>query len=421
MLYVIAFFVPPAALFLAGKPFQAAIAFVCFVLACIGVVVMILPGLILYFFPIFLLWFSTFWFAPATYAFAVVKARKSQKRVPERADYAFALRRLAVTLLLIIVIPVTGRVLYWFYAAHRLRAELAQWSAAPDYMLHWDNATINGFPFVVRLRLTNATFRRAQPLPYALNAPLMTIETAPWIGYDLHVEMAEGANLEVPALGVVFDAAAIDVGADFGEHNRTSINFTAHQVAGGEAAAGLRIGTVDGDVLMPGTHWDAGNDYLLLNASFNEISLPWALPPLSDTIKHAQIYGDLNRPWPPGPLREALATWRDSGGSIALLGKLWWGNFEVSLSHGMLTLDAALQPVGSFRVAAENGMAAIDAIVAAGGLSAPEADAAKVALGRLTEPKVVEPRDPAQEVHIGNDRLTLGAAKLLALPRVAWP
>jgi len=73
------------------------------------------------------------------------------------------------------------------------------------------------------------------------------------------------------------------------------------------------------------------------------------------------------------------------------------------------------------RVAAENGMAAIDAIVAAGGLSAPEADTAKSALARLTEPKFVEPPDPAQEVHIGNGRLTLGAAKLLALPRVAWP
>jgi hypothetical protein len=66
MLYVIAFCVPPAALLLARKPVQAVIGFVCYVLAWFGVVATLVPGIILYFFPILVLWFGAFWFVPVS-------------------------------------------------------------------------------------------------------------------------------------------------------------------------------------------------------------------------------------------------------------------------------------------------------------------------------------------------------------------
>lgn len=44
MLYLIAFFLPPLALLLTGKPFQAIISFVLYVLAWIGLFFFLIPG-----------------------------------------------------------------------------------------------------------------------------------------------------------------------------------------------------------------------------------------------------------------------------------------------------------------------------------------------------------------------------------------
>jgi hypothetical protein len=152
MLYVIAFFVPPAALLLARKPLLAIATFACYVLTLIGAGFMIVPGFVLYFFPVLLLWFGIFWFLPATYAVAAVKAQKMNRRTPERADFIFALRGLILTLFLFVAVPVTGRVLFWIYAAHRLREQLDLWRGTPGYTVRWNEAAIEGFPFVARLR-----------------------------------------------------------------------------------------------------------------------------------------------------------------------------------------------------------------------------------------------------------------------------
>ncbi|MBV8905816.1 MAG: DUF2125 domain-containing protein [Acidobacteriia bacterium] len=198
-LYVIAFLVPPAALLWLRKPLQAAIASVCYGLAGFGADTLVIPGIIL-FFPIHLVWFEVFWFAPAAHAVATIKARHAGRPVAERADYVLALRRLTLTLFLLIAIPVIGRTLYWFYAAHQLRAEFDRWVGAPGHHMRWSQAAIEGFPFVARLRLTDASFGGTQPLPYDISAPLAILEAAPWIGADIRVTMPQGARLHLPAL-----------------------------------------------------------------------------------------------------------------------------------------------------------------------------------------------------------------------------
>jgi hypothetical protein len=96
MPYVIAFFAPPVALFLAHRPLQAIVAFACYILAWMGAFVgVVVPGLILFLFPIFILWFAAFWFMPAAYTVAIIHALSAGKAVPEWTDYSFAPRRLS--------------------------------------------------------------------------------------------------------------------------------------------------------------------------------------------------------------------------------------------------------------------------------------------------------------------------------------
>ncbi|MBV8962817.1 MAG: DUF2125 domain-containing protein [Hyphomicrobiales bacterium] len=411
MLYVIAFLVPPAALLWLRKPLQAAIALVCYGLAGFGAVTLVIPGIIL-FFPIHLVWFGVFWFAPAAYAVATIKARHAGRPVAERADYVFALRRLTLTLFLLIAIPVIGRTLYWFYAAHQLRAEFDRWAAAPGHHMRWSQVAIEGFPFVARLRLTEASFGGTQPLPYDIVAPLTIIEAAPWIGADMRVTMPQGARLHVPSLSAGFETALVEITANFGWRNPTLINVGAQQVSGTESLGDLHIEDVHGQISMQGTSPPTGQkDFRSVNLSLGKLSFPGATPTPGDVIERADINAELIGAWPSEPMREALATWRDNGGAIALLpGTLHWGRTEISIGQGMLTLDHALQPTGSFT---------IDAVTVSGGVSAPQAEAAEILLAPLL--KSGRASQPVEKAHIENGMLMLDAAKLLTLPRVVWP
>ena len=67
MLYLIAMFISPLALLLAGKPFQAALNLVIYVLAFVGLIIFIAPGVIL-------------WLIGAVHAFAVISSKKADQR-----------------------------------------------------------------------------------------------------------------------------------------------------------------------------------------------------------------------------------------------------------------------------------------------------------------------------------------------------
>jgi Uncharacterized protein conserved in bacteria (DUF2125) len=226
---------------------------------------------------------------------------------------------------------VTGRLLFWFYAAHQLRAQLDTWAKMPNYTMRWDGASIEGFPFAARLRLTNATFGGTKLLPYEFSAPLLAIETAAWVGPDWHIAMPQGAKLGIPAVALTFDTTAIDVTVNVGGRNPTLVNFTVRDARGSEVVAGLHIDEVFGQLQIPGASpAKARTDFLSVNVNLDKLSSPWALPPRSDTIESAQIMADFNGTWPPGSLRDEVATWRDNGDHIDLVrGMLHWGAFQV--------------------------------------------------------------------------------------------
>jgi hypothetical protein len=70
MLYLIAFFVPPLALLLTGKPFQAIFSFVLWVCAWVGVIFFVVPGVIL-------------WLMTVAHAFKVISDAKADRRTRE--------------------------------------------------------------------------------------------------------------------------------------------------------------------------------------------------------------------------------------------------------------------------------------------------------------------------------------------------
>jgi hypothetical protein len=183
-----------------------------------------------------------------------------------------------------------------------------------DYAVRWDSASLEGFPFAVRLRLTNATFGETELLPYKLNASLVTMQTPAW--------------------------------------ESTLVDFTVQDLTGSGPLAGLRIDNVDGQVMLPGFS-ERHEHSLGLNVFAAQLRLPEAPRPLSSSIHSAQVMAEFNGTVLQAAWREALLIWRDNGGSIDSLSiELKWDAVELSiLNDGILKLDQTLQPTGSFRVA----------------------------------------------------------------------
>jgi hypothetical protein len=373
MPYVVAFFAPPVALFLAHRPLAAIITLACYILVWMGTFAgLVVPGLILFLFPIFILWFAAFWFMPAAYTVAVIHAQSAGTAAPQWTDYAFALRRLSFTLVLITAFFGASYAIFWLYMAHRFREQLDTWAKTQDYAARWDSASFEGFPFTVGLRLTNTAFGETELVPYKLNAPLVTMQTLPW---DL-----------------------------------TLVDFTVQNLSAGGKLAALHIGNIDGQVTLPGFS-KRHEDFLGLNVFARQLRLPEIPRPLSDTIDSAQIIAAVNGTIPSGPLREALPIWRDNHGSIDLPSiELHWGDFKLTIYGGILTLDQTLQPTGTFTAAVVNQTAAIDAVVAAGGLSAQDGDALKFALASSVQDMLIE-----------NNHLKIGQKEIVALPHIEWP
>ena len=125
---------------------------------------------------------------------------------------------------------------------------------------------------------------------------------------------------------------------------------------------------------------------------------------------------------PPGPPAEAVAGWRDDGGTVELERLvLEWGPLELEAS-GTLALDPAMQPIGSLTAEIRGYAETLDALVQAGAAPPRDAAIAKVVLNLLAKtppdggPPVLTVPLTAQD-----GRLFVGPVALLELPPIEWP
>src|SRR5579863_7634575 len=97
------------------------------------------------------------------------------------------------------------------------------------------------------------------------------------------------------------------------------------------------------------------------------------------------LSGSFKGTLPPGPLRQALAAWRDGGGIIEVRdGTVRWGSLAVDV-NGTLALDAALQPIGALTATILDHNVLIDAAVAAGEMREGDASLVKTFLGLMAK------------------------------------
>ena len=333
------------------------------------------------------------------------------------------MRRLPVLLVASAVILASLYTGYWFTVAHRLRGSLEPWAEsqrAHGLAVAWRTADIEGFPFVLRLRLTDATWQAAQPFPYSARGFVLVLDAAPWNLRRWRFRAPQGMEADVIPGAAGLSAGTVD-GTVVDSDDGTMIAFMAKPVTGNGIATGAAASSLDMRLTLPGRAPQSDRDpFISLDARLADVSVPQAPPPFSQRFDALSLATTVRGPIPAAPLPSALTRWRDAGGTLDIEGAhLAWDKTKVDID-GTLALDSAMQPEGALSATITGGDSIIDAIVAAGGLDPRYAAVAKSVLRAVAEPNP----DGSETLHVPlslqDQRVYIGPAPVAALPRFTW-
>jgi hypothetical protein len=313
---------------------------------------------------------------------------------------------------------------YWFYIAQRMPDTIAGWAqarAAEGYDLRWDSLVVGGFPTSFRVTATGVALGGARPLPFKASTAVLVAEARPWNLRRWHATAPQVARAEGPTEGDAISAATLDATVAIDRDKTVSMAITAQQIAGSGAASLISIASADAQVVLPGRlPADHRQDGARVALQLTSIGLPKAVPSLGATVDRVTLSAVLKGAIPTGKLRDALAAWRDDGGTVELAqGTLNWGKLAAS-ANGTLALDGTLQPMGALTATIEHHDAVIDAAVAGGTMRAQDANLAKILLGLMVKPGADGNKQLNLPVTLQNRRLYLGPAQIAVLPVVTW-
>jgi hypothetical protein len=310
----------------------------------------------------------------------------------------------------------------WFRAAGLVRDGLPAWAEArraQGYDLAWTSAAVEGFPLAFRLHLGGASLATARPLPATAAAPDLVLEAAPWDLHDWRFSTPQGAQFSAPLNAVGVSAAALN-GTVSARDGGATIAATARTLAGTGLAQGLAAGALDLQVSLPAHMPAQDTDPLVaLSVKLDDATVPQAPAPLTPQIDTVALTATVKGPIVAGPLDQALAAWRDTGGTLEIdEARIAWGGTTLSLS-GTLALDGAMQPEGALTATIDGGDQMIDRLVASGALKERFAGFAKSVMRAIATPSA-DGSKVRLPVTVQDQRVYVGPATIATLPHLTW-
>lgn len=323
---------------------------------------------------------------------------------------------------------------YWYSAAELVRRGLLDWSAArrsEGYTIGWDRTEVGGFPFALRVTIEKPIFGQSRIEPgYEARGELLVGEARPWALGQWHISAAQGGTLAIqpgperPAIDVA--AASLDGTVMPGQDGDAAMN------AGADVTLAAERLTVSGQTSLAIAHAMARaripagavashlQTWLSASLTLDGIALPAAVPPLGDTVERIATTLAIKGTIPGGPRRQALAAWRDDGGTLELQSfALVWGKLTLD-AKGTVALDAALQPLGALTATIRGYGEIIDALVATGDLKAGDAALVNVGLGLLAKPAPDGQYQLDAPLTLQNGQAYLGPVRLARMPSFVW-
>jgi hypothetical protein len=317
---------------------------------------------------------------------------------------------------------------YWFIVAGQIEDGVVGWaqSARADKIdVSWQKIRVAGFPVAFRVELETAALRDNAVTPSPeFRVPVLSGTAHPWDFADWQVAARQGFTANIAGAGQEMPAKLTAEAAD----GVVSIMpdggwnlWLRMQDAKLKTAARVRVASADTWIVVPPKQPRGHSDpKMALAVNARQIELPVAIGPLGDTIDELDFGATLKGPLPNGKLAEAVAAWRDSGGTIELDNlHLKWGALGATAT-GTIALDQELQPIGGFSGAIQGYDQILTALVQNGQMRAGDAGLARIALTMLAKAGPDGRPEIKTAFRLQNGQMFLGPAKLGKMPRIPW-
>jgi hypothetical protein len=327
------------------------------------------------------------------------------------------LHRIVVAVVVLLVVAAGVYTGYWFLTANRLLAGLDKWAAdrrAQGYELGWKQESVGGFPFAFRIVLADASLARGNS--YHVAVPEIAGTASPWDLTRWHFAAPRGGSGATQGLDATITAQSLTgdvvLGAD-----ASNLTVSVLRLAGAGAAAGELAADVSLPRQAPRNHLDRG---LTASVRIYHLTLPKPVKALGDTIVVFQADFRVMGGLPPGDWRDALAAWRDNGGTVELdRGELEWGALRLETS-GTFALDGDMQPDAALTASIVDHAALVDAAVAAGIMPKKNATLVKLVLDLLAKRGADRQTRLTAPITVQNGKLSIGRAEIGKVPPIEW-
>jgi hypothetical protein len=316
----------------------------------------------------------------------------------------------------------------WLVLAHRAERAVDAYVARQREQgmnLSVATQTVAGFPTRIEVHLTGIV---ADGLPHVPNGRL-TIPTAmawtrPWRLDTWRFALLGGAAIDGPQGHIGFNLLGGHASAVLGPGGTPGGSLADIHVDNVVISSGdrlLKAARAGLTLRVPPTAPRVHEEPLFsVTLQARKVTLPSAVAPLGQEIDHLMLDGTWRGPLPPGKLVDALAVWRDDGGTIELQGiDLGWGPLALT-ADGTLALDKDLQPLGAFSARIMGYDAILDALIASGGIKPNDASLVRMGLSMMTQRGVDGTPQLKTPVTVQDNSVFLGPARLVKLTKITW-
>lgn len=326
---------------------------------------------------------------------------------------------IAAAVLLVVAAAYTG---FWLYAAKRIKAEFAVFAAsarADKTDIAWQALDTGGYPFRFRIELTGLHINAAAAGIDA-TAPRLVASAQPWDFENWRFALPNGLDAAVaggatapPKLSVQSATGAVSVQPDGGSTIWLTLGKSKTDTPIG-ALGPIAFDQAITWLILPAQPPKAPTDpYLSFAAELRGVTVPAPPPPFSNTLDDLSLGLAVMGPVPGGPLADALAGWRQAGGTLKLEhSEIAWDQVDIT-GNGAVALDPNLQPNGSVAIQ----IAGYDQLLTALSLAGlvPESDVTPIKLGlAMIGPAI------STFFTIKDGDMFLGPANLGKAPKIAW-
>ena len=333
---------------------------------------------------------------------------------------------------------------WWFFLSWQMRSAVENWTDernADGWAVSFQNIKVGGFPFTLHLNADTPSIAAAKApngvRPWGWQGEKLMATLQPWSPRSVVVSLPGKHTLGmVTGQGPIkFEAVAqsMTLESDFAQPLPERVALSASKLEL------IRNGTTkwtSGDVSISLQRFDKGTDYrapsLELAIQATDVTgVGRASQPLGNAVQKfettVRLMGtiggedshDENGNAPEG-LADALAHWRDQGGTIEVATlNLGYGPLNVQ-SNGTLALDSNLQPMGSFSARVQGFFTIIEQLRKQGWIRARDAIAAKLVLGVLARKGKDGRRVLNLPLSIQEQTVFAGPVPLAKMPDVRW-